>query len=47
MGRVVERGNVVPFWDMRYADASVYGTEPTSVAGRLVEVFRAHGAGAS
>jgi SAM-dependent methyltransferase len=43
MGRVVELGNAVAFWDTWYADAPVYGTEPTSVARRLVAVFRAHG----
>ena len=43
MRRVVEPENAVAFWDARYADALVYGTEPTSVARRLVAVFRAHG----
>ena len=32
MKRVVEPENAVAFWDARYADALVYGTEPTSVA---------------
>lgn len=43
MRRVVEPGNAVAFWDGRYADALVYGTEPTSVARQLVAVFRAQG----
>jgi SAM-dependent methyltransferase len=43
MKRIVEPGNAAAFWDARYADAPVYGTEPTSVARRLVGVFRAHG----
>jgi SAM-dependent methyltransferase len=43
MGRVVEPGNAVSFWDERYADALVYGTEPTSFARRLVTMFRIHG----
>jgi len=43
MSGVVEPGNAVAFWDRRYADALVYGTEPTSVARQLVVVFRAHG----
>ncbi|MFI5341245.1 MAG: class I SAM-dependent methyltransferase [Candidatus Methylomirabilales bacterium] len=43
MRRVVEPEHAVAFWDARYADALVYGTEPTSVARRLVAVFRAHG----
>lgn len=40
---MVEPQNAVAFWEARYADALVYGTEPTSVARRLVAVFRAHG----
>lgn len=43
MKRVVEPENAAAFWDTRYADASVYGTEPTSVARRLADLFRAHG----
>ncbi len=31
------------FWEARYAHGLVYGTEPTSVARRLVEILRAHG----
>jgi SAM-dependent methyltransferase len=43
MRRVVEPENAAAFWDRRYADALVYGTDPTSVARQLVPVFRAHG----
>lgn len=43
MKRVVEPGNAAVFWDARYAGGLLYGTEPTSVARRLVGVFRAHG----
>lgn len=43
MGRVVEPENAVAFWDARYAEALVYGTQPTSVARRLADLFRAHG----
>jgi SAM-dependent methyltransferase len=43
MGRVVEPENAVAFWDARYAEALVYGTQPTSVARRLAGLFRAHG----
>jgi SAM-dependent methyltransferase len=43
MRRVVEPENAAAFWDRRYADALIYGTEPTSVACQLVQVFRAHG----
>jgi cyclopropane fatty-acyl-phospholipid synthase-like methyltransferase len=39
----VEPEDGAAFWDARYAQGLVYGTEPTSVAWRLVEVFRAHG----
>lgn len=35
--------DAVAFWEARYAHGLVYGTEPTSVARRLVEVFRAQG----
>jgi 2-polyprenyl-3-methyl-5-hydroxy-6-metoxy-1,4-benzoquinol methylase len=31
------------FWDGRYAQGLVYGTEPTSVARHLAELFRARG----
>ena len=43
MGRVVEPENAAVFWDGRYAGAPLYGTEPTSVARRLADLFRAHG----
>lgn len=43
MGRVVEPGNAAASWDARYATGLVYGTAPTSVARRLVGVFRTHG----
>ena len=43
MGRVVEPDSMVAFWEARYAQGLVYGTEPTSVGRRLVGVFRAHG----
>ena len=43
MMRALEPENAAAFWDARYADALVYGTEPTSVARRLVDVFRSHG----
>ncbi len=43
MRRGVESEIAAEFWDGRYAQGLVYGTEPTSVARRLVEVFRAHG----
>lgn len=39
----VEPEDAAAFWDKRYAQGLVYGTEPTSVARHLVEVFRAHG----
>src|SRR5574341_879534 len=39
----VELEDAAAFWDARYAQGLVYGIEPTSVARRLVEVFRAHG----
>jgi tellurite methyltransferase len=38
----VEPEDAVAFWEARYAQGLVYGTEPTSVARRLAEVFRAH-----
>jgi SAM-dependent methyltransferase len=40
---VVEPENAAAFWDARYADAPVYGTEPTSVARRLADFFRVQG----
>jgi len=43
MRRAVEPGNAVSFREAPYADALVYGTEPTSVARRLVAVFHAQG----
>ena len=43
MGRVVEPDSMTAFWEARYAQGLVYGTEPTSVGRRLVGVFRAHG----
>jgi SAM-dependent methyltransferase len=43
MKRVVEPENVEAFWDARYADALVYGTDPTSVARHLARIFRAQG----
>ncbi len=43
MRRAVEPDSAAAFWDARYAEALVYGTEPTSVAQRLVGVFRNHG----
>jgi SAM-dependent methyltransferase len=43
MKRVVEPEDASAFWDARYSDAAVYGTEPTSVAPRLADLFRAHG----
>ncbi len=43
MKRVVEPENAAAFWDARYADAALYGTEPTSVARRLADLFRVLG----
>ena len=43
MGWVVEPENAAAFWDARYADALLYGTEPTSLARRLVGLLRAQG----
>jgi SAM-dependent methyltransferase len=43
MVRVVEPENAAAFWEARYAEALVYGTQPTSVARRLAGLFRAHG----
>lgn len=42
MRRVVEPGDAAAFWDARYARGRLYGTEPTSVARSLAELFRAH-----
>ncbi len=42
MGRVVLPEEAMAFWDARYASARLYGTEPTSVARRLVTLFREH-----
>jgi SAM-dependent methyltransferase len=39
----VDPENAAAFWDARYAQGLVYGTTPTSVALRLVEVLRARG----
>jgi SAM-dependent methyltransferase len=41
--RVVEPENAAAFWDARYSDAPLYGTEPTSVARRLADFFRVQG----
>jgi SAM-dependent methyltransferase len=38
----MDRQDAVAFWDARYAQGLVYGTEPTSVARQLVPVLRAH-----
>ena len=38
----VDRKDVTAFWDARYARGLVYGTEPTSIAHRLLPVLRAH-----
>ena len=43
MKRVVEPENAAAFWEARYAHGLVYGTEPTSVARRLVGILRAQG----
>lgn len=43
MKRIVEPDEALAFWEARYATGLVYGTEPTSVARRLLGVFRAHG----
>jgi SAM-dependent methyltransferase len=43
MGRVVEPDSMTAYWERRYAQGLVYGTEPTSVSRRLVGLFRAHG----
>ena len=43
MGQMVEPDSLTAYWEARYAQGLVYGTEPTSVARRLVGLFRAHG----
>jgi SAM-dependent methyltransferase len=43
MGRVVKPEEAAAFWEARYAQGLVYGTEPTSIARRLVGVLRSHG----
>ena len=40
MVRAVEPEDAAAFWDARYAEARLYGTEPTSVARRLGALFR-------
>ena len=40
MPRVIEPEDAAAFWEGRYAQGLLYGTEPTSVARRLAEVFR-------
>jgi SAM-dependent methyltransferase len=42
VSRIVLPDSAEAFWDGRYAGGLVYGTEPTSVARRLVELFRLH-----
>jgi SAM-dependent methyltransferase len=44
MSPTVEPGDAAAFWDARYARGLVYGTQPTSIALRMVPVLRAHGA---
>jgi cyclopropane fatty-acyl-phospholipid synthase-like methyltransferase len=39
----VESEDAAAYWDARYAQGLVYGSEPTSIARRLVKDFRAHG----
>jgi cyclopropane fatty-acyl-phospholipid synthase-like methyltransferase len=39
----VKSEDAAAYWDARYAQGLAYGSEPTSVAHRLVKVFRAHG----
>ncbi len=43
IGRVVGPESAAAFWDARYAQGLVYGTEPTSVARRLAGLLKAHG----
>jgi SAM-dependent methyltransferase len=43
MVRPVEPEDAAAFWDARYAEGLVYGTEPTSVARRLAVLFRQKG----
>jgi SAM-dependent methyltransferase len=40
MVRSVEPEDAAAFWDARYAEARLYGTEPTSVARHLASLFR-------
>lgn len=40
MARSVEPEDAAAFWDARYAQGLLYGTEPTSVARRLASLFR-------
>jgi SAM-dependent methyltransferase len=42
MVRVIEPENAREFWDARYAQGLLYGTEPTSVARSLAITFRQH-----
>jgi SAM-dependent methyltransferase len=42
MVRAIEPENAREFWDGRYAQGLVYGTEPTSVARSLAITFRQH-----
>ncbi len=41
MKRVVEPEDAAAFWEARYAQGRIYGTQPTSVAHRLEALFRA------
>jgi len=41
--RIIDPEAAPAFWEARYAGGPLYGTEPTSVARRLVEVLRSHG----
>lgn len=40
MRPIVEAHDAQAFWEARYAAGLVYGTQPTSIAPRLAEVFR-------
>ncbi len=42
MVRVIAPEQAAAFWDARYAQGLLYGTEPTSVARHLATVFRRH-----
>jgi 2-polyprenyl-3-methyl-5-hydroxy-6-metoxy-1,4-benzoquinol methylase len=42
MVRAIEPEDAQQFWDARYAQGLLYGTEPTSVARDLATVFRRH-----